>query len=52
MGELYVKYGERYNYGTYMVKDWKSIGKMGKLWEHVGQPYMGNYGKLWENMGT
>ena len=32
-----------------MEKDWKTIGKMGKLWEHMGQPYMG---KLWENMGT
>ena len=34
-----------------MEKDWKTIGKMGKLWEHMGQPYMGNYGKIWEHDG-
>ena len=34
-----------------MEKDWKTMGKMGKLWEHMGQPYMGNYGKIWEHDG-
>ena len=34
-----------------MEKDWTTIGKMGKLWEHMGQPYMGNYGKIWEHDG-
>ena len=37
-----------------MEKDWKTIGKMGKLWEHMDNHIwetMGKYGNMMENTG-